>query len=74
MIKIEDFGQGMNELQKSLLFQKDKPYRKEGTGGEKSFGLGLNIVKKIPHQHGGKITVESHDAEGSTFYIELPKE
>lgn len=73
VVKIEDFGRGMDELQISSLFQKDNPIKKEGTSGEKSYGLGLNIVKKITNQHGGEIWVESHENEGSTFYIELPK-
>ena len=74
VIKIEDFGLGMDELQKALLFHNDNPLRKEGTGGEKSSGLGMNIVKKIIHQHGGRIEVESRESVGTTFYIELPKE
>lgn len=74
VIKVEDFGHGMNDLQKSLLFQKVNPFRKEGTSGEESFGLGMNIVKKIIDQHGGRIMVESQESVGTTFYIELPKE
>lgn len=74
VVKVEDFGHGMNELQKSLLFQKENPFRKEGTSGEKSYGMGLRIVKKIINQHGGKIRVESQESKGSTFCIEIPKE
>ena len=77
-IKIEDFGLGMNETQKRLLFQKGSPMRdsvrKNGTGGEKSFGRGMDIVKKIANMHKGKIKVISEESKGTAFCLELPKE
>ncbi len=35
-------------------------------------GLGLAIVKRIIEEHGGKISVDSIEGEGTTFKIELP--
>jgi two-component system, OmpR family, phosphate regulon sensor histidine kinase PhoR len=35
-------------------------------------GLGLAIVKHIVNRHGGRLTIESHVGEGSTFTIILP--
>lgn len=40
--------------------------RQEGTG------LGLAIVSKIIDAHNGKISVESQENIGTTFYINLP--
>lgn len=74
VIKIKDFGIGMNEFQRALLFEKENFLSRDGIEGEKSSGLGLNIVKKIVDQHKGKIKVESRDSGGTTFFIELPKE
>jgi signal transduction histidine kinase len=43
-----------------------------GTEGEKSVGLGLNIVKKIVEAHKGSVGVVSELGKGSNFYYWLP--
>lgn len=43
--------------------------RSRGTGGT---GLGLSIVRHVAHNHGGSVTVESHEGEGSTFRLYIP--
>ncbi|MDD3840898.1 MAG: ATP-binding protein, partial [Clostridia bacterium] len=41
----------------------------KGKGGN---GLGLYIVDNIISKHGGTITVESNQREGTTFKVRLP--
>ncbi|MBD3224851.1 MAG: two-component hybrid sensor and regulator, partial [Caldithrix sp.] len=70
---VEDEGQGIPENKLNLLFQPFKKIGVKGTGGEKSTGLGLFIVKQIVEAHNGTIKADSVFGEGSTFSIQLPK-
>ncbi|MEG4208601.1 ATP-binding protein [Microcoleus sp. S13_B4] len=67
-ISIYDNGPGIPPTIKEKLFEPFVTYGKRtGTG------LGTAIVKSIVEAHKGKITYESEDGKGTTFYIRLPK-
>lgn len=73
-VSVADNGIGIPEKFHDTLFDKFTKARRQGLKGEPSTGLGMSIIKTIVEWHGGKIWFESKENEGTTFYIELPKE
>ncbi|HWB93148.1 MAG TPA: tetratricopeptide repeat-containing sensor histidine kinase [Puia sp.] len=72
IITVTDKGIGIPRHLEARLFTIDNQAKRTGTAGEGSFGLGLVIVKQIIQAHGGAITIESREGEGTSFRIELP--
>jgi signal transduction histidine kinase len=70
--EIQDFGPGLTEKDKALLFTKFARLSAEPTANEHSTGLGLSIVKKLTELLGGRVWCESTFGEGATFIVELP--
>ncbi|MDQ0901836.1 cell wall metabolism sensor histidine kinase WalK [Paenibacillus sp. V4I7] len=72
---IQDHGQGIDEEDRSKVFDRfyrADPSRTRASGGA---GLGLAIAKSIVHLHGGTIGVDSHVGDkgnGSRFWFTLP--
>ncbi len=67
VIEVNDDGVGMPEEVRNNLFKKF--YSTKGSSGT---GLGLVITRKVVHEHGGTIRVESELGVGTTFIIEIP--
>lgn len=51
------------------FYRTDEARERSSSGG---FGLGLAIAKSIAEAHGGKISVTSTEAAGTTFTVSLP--
>jgi two-component system, OmpR family, phosphate regulon sensor histidine kinase PhoR len=72
LIEVRDQGMGIPARDLPRLFERfyrvDKARSKE-LGGT---GLGLAIVRHIALAHGGGVSVESWEGEGSTFRLSLP--
>lgn len=71
-ISIKDSGIGMSPAMVDHLFSLDFKTSRNGTEGEPSTGLGLLLCKEFVEKNGGKIGVESHEGNGSTFYFTIP--
>ncbi|GAB2531857.1 ligand-binding sensor domain-containing protein [Spirosoma aerophilum] len=69
-IQVTDTGIGIPAGDLSTLFQAF--VRGSNTNGIPGTGLGLVIVRQFIELHGGRLSVESQEMKGTTFYIELP--
>jgi two-component system, OmpR family, sensor histidine kinase SenX3 len=71
-ISVRDQGIGIPARDLERIFERfyrvDRA-RSRATGGT---GLGLSIVRHVAQAHGGDVTVESTEGEGSTFRFRLP--
>ena len=71
-LSVRDQGQGIPPRDLGKLFQPFGVTSTRATGGEKSTGLGLLIVKRIAEAHGGTVRVRSRVGVGTTFHLVLP--
>lgn len=71
-IDVTDRGIGIPEAAIPRLFQRF--YRAPNADSQQysGMGIGLYVVKEIVNLHGGTVTVQSKEGEGSTFTIRLP--
>jgi len=74
IVSVADQGPGLTEDDRAKLFGRFARLSAQPTGGEKSTGLGLSIVKHMVEAMGGRIWVESEPGLGATFRVELPRE
>jgi signal transduction histidine kinase len=71
-IEVMDGGQGIPEKDFATLFDAYRTGSARPTGGERSTGLGLSIVKELVLAHHGVVGVRSEVGHGSTFSVRLP--
>lgn len=69
IITLSDNGEGMNEETKQRLFENFFTTKPVGQGT----GLGMTITRDIiENKHGGKLTFDSKEGEGTTFTFTIP--
>jgi signal transduction histidine kinase len=71
-IRVSDTGIGINETDRSRLFQ---PFVQLDSGLARKYegtGLGLALVKQMVDLHGGVVTLSSEPGQGSEFTVWLP--
>lgn len=73
MVEVKDEGPGLTPEDKKKLFEKFQVLSAKPTGGEKSIGLGLSIVKRYVEAMNGKVWCESTPGKGATFVVQFNK-
>ncbi len=68
VIRVEDTGPGLPSKARDHLFE---PFRGGASSG--GTGLGLSIAAELVRGHGGTLTLERSDENGTCFRITLPK-
>ncbi len=68
-VRVIDFGEGIKESEKTVIFER---FRRGGKIGVKGSGLGLAIAGKIMELHNGRIWVEDNPEGGAVFIVEIP--
>jgi two-component system nitrogen regulation sensor histidine kinase NtrY len=66
VLRFEDNGKGIPDALAPHIFSPNFSTKNSG------MGLGLAMSKKIVEQFGGKISFQSEEGKGTTFYITLP--
>ena len=72
-ISVTDNGIGIAKADQRYVF--DKFYRSESAKDKAipGIGLGLSYVKLLVEAHGGRISLDSTEGEGTTFTIVIPQ-
>ncbi len=72
ILEVNDQGIGIPKEHHNKVFEMYTTAKRNGTAGEKSFGMGLSICKQIVEEHGGTISLESENGKGAAFIVSLP--
>ena len=71
-LSVSDKGAGIPPQYQEKVFEKFFRVPTGDVHTVKGHGLGLNYVKNVIEQHGGKLHIESAEGKGSTFSVFLP--
>lgn len=71
-VEVKDDGEGMSPDQVKSFNKEQEVAGTEGTAGEPSYGIGLQLVRDLVREESGTIEVESTEGKGTYFSVMLP--
>ena len=71
LLSVSDRGIGIPKNRIPFIFNADGSFRRSGTDGEPSNGLGLTVTRDLVEETGSTIGVESEEGNGSRFTIHI---
>jgi len=71
-ISVKDSGMGIPEEKHKDIFLQFEQVRSKTSENIEGTGLGLSITRHLVELHGGIISLESNNDQGTTFYFTLP--
>ncbi len=71
LLSVSDRGIGIPKDRIPSIFNADGSFRRSGTDGEPSNGLGLTVTRDLVEETGSTIGVESEEGNGSRFTIHI---
>jgi len=71
-IAVSDTGIGIAPEDQAAIFEEFRQVGRDDARKQEGTGLGLTLAKKFVELHGGRIWVQSHVGQGSTFAFTLP--
>jgi signal transduction histidine kinase len=72
-VRISDTGSGIEQENIARIYDPFFTTKNSALDGQRrGTGLGLSVTYGIIQEHAGKINVESHPGQGTTFYLEFP--
>lgn len=78
LVTVHNRGSVIPPVQMDGLFNpmrmRTEPRKAPASGPTGSLGLGLHIAERIVSAHGGRIDVQSSEAAGTTFTVQLPRD
>ncbi|MDN4643100.1 sensor histidine kinase [Arthrobacter sp. PsM3] len=73
VVRVADTGSGITGVDQARIFDRFvRTPSPDGTGGQRSFGIGLALVREIATAAGGAVEVDRTGPEGTTMKLTLP--
>lgn len=72
-LEVADEGPGIPEIERGRVFDRFYRMGNEDTRSHPGTGLGLFVVRRLVHRHGGRVSIRDTVPHGATFAATFPK-